>query len=77
MSSGVAETIDENERRAREELRSLVEAGKAQEILETWAFCKQSCDYVYGIVQQVATDPYLEGTGQQSFARNLLDDWSK
>lgn len=67
------------ERVAREHLEDLINAGRAQEIMEAYAVHSQSCFYVYGIVQHVA---YAETDGGinpavRSFARNLLDDWSK
>jgi hypothetical protein len=60
---------------AERHLNELMRQGKAREILDTWSFCNQSCDYVYGIVRHVAE----EGTSisAQDFARNLLDDWNK
>ncbi len=75
-----AETIDEDERRAREQLKTLVAEGKAQEILGTWSFCKQSCDYVYGILRSIVHDGEADsGISDEivNFARNLLDDWAK
>lgn len=77
-SSWEAETIDEDERRAREELRRLVADGKAQDVLNTYYFCKHSCDYVYDTLRFIAhqadsgVDPEIV-----NFARNLLDDWCK
>ncbi len=73
-----AETIDEDEHRARGELQRLVTEGKAQDILNTYSFCKQSCDYVYGIVRDIAYDEHIGVHPEvKAFARNLLDDWSK
>lgn len=73
-----AETIDEEEQRARQELQRLVAEGKAQPVLNVYHFCRQSCDYVYGIVWDVAHDESLHMSEDvKAFARNLLDDWSK
>lgn len=39
---------------------------------------KQSADYVYGIVAYVATTPDdVEVIDARSFARDLLDEWTK
>jgi len=73
-----AETIDENERRAREEIRQLVIDGYAQDLMNTWSYCSQSCNYVYSILHDVANAEFGTVSGDvRNFARNLLDDWSK
>jgi hypothetical protein len=84
MSSEEAATTDSgcvsSDRIARDILTSAMEQGKAQEIVETWSFCKQSCDYVYSIVQRIAYEGEADsGISDEivNFARNLLDDWSK
>jgi len=66
---------DELEARAREQIQSLIDEGYAKDLMATWSYCEQSCNYVYRIVEHVAE----EGTtlSAQDFARNLLDDWSK
>lgn len=63
---------------AERELNRLMAEGKARDILWTYAFCKQSCDYVYGILRHVAYE-VDSGISDEivNFARNLLDDWSK
>ncbi len=78
MSSEEAETIAEHEKRAREELQRLVTDGKAIEILDTYYLCRQSCEYVYSIVHEIANASLGAVSGDvRDFARNLLDDWSK
>lgn len=61
------------------QLQQLIQEGKAEDVLMTYSFCKQSCDYVYGILQHVAFDDSDGGIDPlvREFARNLLDDWSK
>lgn len=68
-SSGEVETI------AREYVASLVEAGKAEALMDAYSEHYQSCHYVYGIVQHVAEEGV--SLSAQDFAKNLLDDWSK
>lgn len=66
---------------ARDQIMNLIKAGKAGkaiELLDAYSEHKQSCSYVWGIVQHVANevdsgiDPEVV-----NFARNLLEDWSK
>lgn len=73
------ESTSPHYRAAREELEDLIEAGKAIEILDRYYTCKQSCEYVYGIVEHVAHSDDVETicNGTRNFARNLLEDWSK
>lgn len=63
---------------AAQQLQQLIQEGKAEDVLMTYAFCKQSCDYVYGILRDVAYDenPGLN-PAVKAFALNLLDDWAK
>lgn len=76
MSSEEAEITAEEI--AKQLLLGAIERGMADEIYNTWAFCKQSCDYVYGIVRDVAYNESLHlSEDVKNFARNLLDDWSK
>lgn len=71
-------TAEHPEFRAIEELISLIKDGRAQDVLTTYYFCKQSCDYVYGTLQHVAHEAD-SGIDFEivNFARNLLDDWAK
>lgn len=69
---------DEQQRRYRDAVISLVNAGEAKNLLDCYSEHNQSCAYVYGILQHFA---YEVDTGISdeivNFARNLLDDWSK
>lgn len=62
---------------AKQILEGLIEEGYAEDILNTWAYCSQSCNYVYGILQDVANADSGISDEIVNFARNLLDDWSK
>lgn len=78
MSFGEAETIDEDERIAREYIKSLIREGKAKDIMDAYSSHMQSCYYVHDIIMSVAYDESLHmAEGVKAFARNLLDDWSK
>lgn len=73
-----AEEDPERYAAARDHLMNLIRDGKAVDVLETYYFCKQSCDYVYGILRHVAYE-VDSGISDEivNFAQNLLDDWSK
>jgi hypothetical protein len=74
-----AEEDPERYAAARDELMHLIRDGMAIDVMETYALHKQSCEYVYGIVRDVAYSEGVEtiGEGARNFACNLLDDWSK
>lgn len=72
----MTEKLPGDELVARMYVEALVEAGKAQELMEAYSDHNQSCHYVHGIVRHVAYEG-LEGQTAQEFARNLLEDWSK
>ncbi len=75
MSSEEAETTAKQQ--AKEILLGLIEEGYAEDILNTWAYCSQSCNYVYDIVRYVASINSEVHPEVRAFANNLLDDWSK
>jgi hypothetical protein len=69
---------NEAERFAREYIEDLLNAGKAQEIMEAYSDHGQSCPYVWGILVDVANSK-SDGISNdvKNFAANLLDDWLK
>ncbi len=71
-----AETIDETEMLAREYVRSLVAAGKAEDLMDAYSEHNQTCHYIYGIVLMCADGEEMSPL-VRNFCKNLLDDWSK
>jgi hypothetical protein len=76
MSSEEAE-ITAEEALAREMIQGLIRDGYAQDLMATWSYCSQSCNYVYGILVDIANADSGISDEIVNFARNLLDDWSK
>jgi hypothetical protein len=74
----LAESDPERYAAARDEIMRLIQNGMAIDLLNTYSSCKQSCNYVYGILYHVAHDESdTICNGAKNMARNLLDDWSK
>ena len=69
------ESSEDQETIAREYVQAIVDAGKAEELMEAYSIHMQSCYYADSLVVWAAREHSSEDV--RNFATNLMEEWGK